>query len=150
MITSFLQYLGEQLRQELTADSRLHPELAELPVLVAFHDPAPDGDHIAISVSNVEPLVEGTQIYRLDGELTIVGHAHSRTASATKDFLSAAAESVLRALCFGWHEQSLPAIGCHVYALTPAPEPLGATGSAYEARLSFTATLQFFAPPSVG
>lgn len=150
MITAFLQYLGEQLRQELTAAARLHPELAELPVLVAFHDPAPEGDCIAISAQNVESLVEGAPIYRVDGELAIVVHANSRNAAEAKDFLAAAAETVLRTLCFGWHERSLPTVGCHVYALTPAPEPLGANGSAYESRLSFTATLQFFAPPCAG
>ena len=150
MITSFLQYLGEQLRQELTAAARLHPELAEMPVLVAFHDPAPEGDHISISASNAEPLVEGTLIYRVDGELAIVVHANSRTAAAAKDFLAAAADAALRALCYGWHEQFIPSVGCHVYALTPAPEPLSATGEAYEARLSYTTTLQFFSPPCAG
>lgn len=150
MITFFLQYIGEQLRQELAADARLHPELAELPVLVAFHDPAPAGDYIAISAPSVEALVEAALIYRVDGELAIVVYANSRTAGEAKELLAAAADTALRTLCFGWHEQGLPSVGCHVYALSPTLEPLSATGEAYEVRLSFTCTLQFFAPPRVG
>ncbi len=150
MFTAFLQHLGELLRQDLAADSRLHPELAELPVLVAFHDPAPEGDHIALAVTNTEALIDGERIYRIEGELSVVVHAHSRMAGQAKELLDAASCTALHTLCFGWHERYLPQVGCHVYALTPAPEPLSTQGDAYVWRVSFTATLQFFAPPCVG
>lgn len=149
MITAFLQHIAALLRQELAAASR-PPELAELPVLVAFHDPAPSGDHLALEASSADPLIEGQHIYRLEGQLSIVVQARSRTAEAARALLADAGQAALQVLCFGWSERYLPAVSCHVYALEPALEPLSANGAAYEQRLSFTATLQFFAPPAAG
>lgn len=152
MITAFLQYLATLLRQDLTADSRLLPELAELPVRVAFLDPEPEGDHVTLTAEGADRLIDGEHIYRVTATLAVVVYANSRTAESARELLTAAGGCVLRTLSYGWHDRRLPQLAAHVYSLEPELEPLQTVGSAYETRLAITANVHFYptAPPCVG
>lgn len=152
MITAFLLQIAALIRQDLTADSRLHTELAELPVRVAFLDPEPEGDHITLTAEGAENLIPGEHLYRVTATLAIVVYANSRTAARARALLAAAGGCVLRTLSYGWHDRSLPELAAHVYSLDPELEPLQTVGSAYETRLAITANVHFYptAPPCVG